>query len=111
MFYAERFPDPTRALGPRQLPTDHVPAVPTREYQSDQSSRQLFGSAVPYKKRRPPSFQRNADVISNRQTLGLDKSLHIRTATNDHTWASRSQPVDGLTRGRGQGKNCGVCAA
>jgi FdhD protein len=24
---------------PRQLPTDHVPAVPTRAYQSDQSSR------------------------------------------------------------------------
>ena len=23
MFYAERFPNPTRALSPRQLPTDH----------------------------------------------------------------------------------------
>jgi hypothetical protein len=43
MFYAERFSDPTRALSPRQLPTDHVPAVPTRVYQSDQSSRQLLG--------------------------------------------------------------------
>ena len=30
---------PTRASSPRQLPTDHVHAVPTREYQSDQSSR------------------------------------------------------------------------
>jgi len=39
MFYA----DPTRAFSPRQLPTDHVPAVPTREYQSDQSSRLLLG--------------------------------------------------------------------
>ena len=39
MFYAERSPDPTRASSPRQLPTDHVHAVPTREYQSDQSSR------------------------------------------------------------------------
>jgi hypothetical protein len=38
MFYAERFPNPTRAFSPRQLPTDHVHAVPTREYQSDQSS-------------------------------------------------------------------------
>lgn len=39
MFYAERAPAPTRAFSPRQLPTDHVHAVPTREYQSDQSSR------------------------------------------------------------------------
>ena len=38
MFYAERFPNPTRAFSPRQLPTDHVHAVPTREYQLDQSS-------------------------------------------------------------------------
>src|SRR6476646_1496839 len=42
MFYAERFPNPTRASRPRQLPTDHVHAVPTREYQSDQSSRMLL---------------------------------------------------------------------
>ena len=41
-FYAERFPNPTRALSPRQLPTDHDHAVPTREYQSDQSSRLLL---------------------------------------------------------------------
>ena len=53
MFYAERFPNPTRAPSPRQLPTDHVHAVPTREYQSDQSSRMLLrcfiGPAVPNK--------------------------------------------------------------
>jgi len=42
MFYAERSPSPTRAFSPRQLPTDHVHAVPTREYQSDQSSRMLL---------------------------------------------------------------------
>ena len=41
-FYAERAPAPTRASSPRQLPTDHVHAVPTREYQSDQSSRMLL---------------------------------------------------------------------
>src|SRR5207249_9465315 len=33
-------PGSTRALSPRQLPTDHDYAVPTREYQSDQPSRQ-----------------------------------------------------------------------
>ena len=33
----------TRVLSPRQLPTDHDHAVPTREYQSDQSSRYAAG--------------------------------------------------------------------
>ena len=42
MFYAEEFSNPTRALSPRQLPTDPVHAVPTREYQSDPSSRMLL---------------------------------------------------------------------
>jgi hypothetical protein len=42
MFYAVQVPASTRAFSPRQLPTDHVHAVPTREYQSDQSSRQLL---------------------------------------------------------------------
>src|SRR5215472_6445417 len=41
--YAVRFPNPTRALSPRQLPTDHDPAVSTRAYQCDQSSRLLPG--------------------------------------------------------------------
>jgi hypothetical protein len=47
MFYAVRFPNPTRAFSPRQLPTDHDHAVPTREYQSDQSSRLLLGCHRP----------------------------------------------------------------
>ena len=42
MFYAVRATAPTRAPSPRQLPTDHDYAVPTREYQSDQSSRLLL---------------------------------------------------------------------
>ena len=36
---------PTRAFSPRQLPTDHDHAVPTREYQNDQSSRVPLGPA------------------------------------------------------------------
>jgi hypothetical protein len=47
MFYAVRFPNPTRAFSPRQLPTDHDHAVSTREYQSDQSSRKLLGCHRP----------------------------------------------------------------
>jgi hypothetical protein len=46
-FCAERFPNPTRVLSPRQLPTDHDHAVPTREYQSDPSSRLLLGCHRP----------------------------------------------------------------
>jgi hypothetical protein len=38
MFYAARPFSPTRVLSPRQLPTDHDYAVPTRGYQSDQPS-------------------------------------------------------------------------
>ena len=43
MFSAERAPAPTRAISPRQLPTDHGHAVSTREYQGDQSSRECPG--------------------------------------------------------------------
>ena len=46
-FYAERFPNPTRVLSPRRLSTDHDHAAPTREYQSDQSSRLLLGCHRP----------------------------------------------------------------
>jgi hypothetical protein len=42
MFYAVRSSDPTRVLSPRQLPTDHDCAVPTRGYQIDQPSHCLF---------------------------------------------------------------------
>jgi len=38
MLYAVRSCDPIRVSSPRQLPTDHDCAVPTREYQSDQPS-------------------------------------------------------------------------
>src|SRR3954447_4746881 len=54
-FYAVRFPNPTRAFSARQLPTDHDHAVPTREYQSDQSSRMLLGCH-----RRRPKDERGA---------------------------------------------------
>ena len=38
IFYAVRLSSPTRVPSPRQLPTDHDYAVPTRGYQSDQPS-------------------------------------------------------------------------
>ena len=47
MFYAAGSTSPIRVLSARQLPTDHEHAVPTREYQSDQSSRMLLGCPRP----------------------------------------------------------------
>src|SRR5258707_4587619 len=47
IFYSGLSSGPTRGPSPRQLPTDHVHAVPSREYQSDQSSRQLLGCHLP----------------------------------------------------------------
>jgi hypothetical protein len=73
MFYAERFPNPTRALSPRQLPTDHDPAVPSREYQSDQSSRQFLRChrpCCPNSKGRLPSLQRKAGLDFKPSNLG-----------------------------------------
>jgi hypothetical protein len=40
MILCGRSSNRTRAFSPRQLPTDHDYAVSTREYQSDQPSRQ-----------------------------------------------------------------------
>src|SRR5712691_2992803 len=48
VFYAVRLHSPIRVLSPRQLPTDHDYAVPTRGYQSDQPSHlPLFLSSAP----------------------------------------------------------------
>jgi hypothetical protein len=91
-FYAVRPTDPTRAPSPRQLPTDHDPAVPTRVYQSDQSSLSAHRCHLPClpkqnktgwiflcRGRSSPKEQ----PIQNPSKPGfypwLDKSLHIRT--------------------------------
>ena len=74
MFYAERSSGPTRAFSPRQLPTNHVHAVPTREYQSDQSSRMLLGCHLlccPNKKGRFPQFPRKTGLDFNSRTQDL----------------------------------------
>jgi len=59
----------TRDTSQRQLPTDHDHAVPTREYQIDQSSFKLLRLplALSLKKQKPPHS--HAEV---------DRSLHIR---------------------------------
>ena len=97
MSYAERPSGPTRALSPRHLPTNHVHAVPTREYQSDQSSRVLLGChppCCPNKKADLPLLQKNTGPHFNRQTSGLDRSLHIRKTASSRTagCADRTRP-------------------
>ena len=66
-FYAVRLHRPTRVLSPRQLPTDHDCAVPTRGYQSDQPSHlpvvllpALSPFPSPHRKKNTTGGQRNA---------------------------------------------------
>ena len=66
---------PTRATSPRQLPTDHDYAVPTREYQTDQSSRKL-----PRPLRALPSNNFNNNSKTHECIADLTRSLHIRAA-------------------------------
>jgi hypothetical protein len=67
----------TRDTSPRQLPTDHDHAVPTREYQTDQSSPTLprLLLALPSKNKKPPTAVQR-----------LTGSLHIRAVTDCHCW-------------------------
>ena len=84
-FYAERAPAPTRASSPRQLPTDHDHAVPTREYQSDQSSRMLLGCHRPccpkpnplqaHQRERVPAPPPVEAVVDARTVLAVKGSL------------------------------------
>ena len=66
--------DRTRANSQRQLPTDHDYAVPTREYQTDQSSlkstQTAARSVIGKRKRKPPH---NPTDLAQ-----LTRSLHIR---------------------------------
>ena len=86
MFYAEPAPAATRALSPRQLPTDHGHAVPTREYQSDQSSRQLLRCHRPccpkpkrtlkaHQRERVPTYAARRCFVDARTVLTVQGSL------------------------------------
>src|SRR5271168_686979 len=66
----------TRDFSQRQLPTDHDYAVPTREYQTDQSSLKTAPTAA-----RPVLEQRQRQRQRQKQPHGyaeVDGSLHIR---------------------------------
>src|ERR1022692_983041 len=64
----------TRDFSQRQLPTDHDYAVPTREYQIDQSSLKPAQTAArPVLERRNEQRQNNPTNVQR-----LTESLHIR---------------------------------
>jgi hypothetical protein len=65
---------PTRAFSPRQLPTDHDYAVPTREYQTDQSSQKLPRPLLAL-----PSKNFNNNSKTHECIADLTRSLHIRS--------------------------------
>jgi hypothetical protein len=60
----------TRDTSPRQLPTDHDHAVPTREYQTDQSSPNLprLPLALSLKKQKPPRSRAEVDRVTPYQS-------------------------------------------
>ena len=64
--------DRTRANSQRQLPTDHDYAVPTREYQTDQSSLNLPRLPLALSSRKNKRKLQTTDVPE------LTRSLHIR---------------------------------
>ena len=65
--------DRTRANSQRQLPTDHDYAVPTREYQTDQSSLKSAQTAArPVLEKQPKQRQQQL------RSAELTRSLHIR---------------------------------
>jgi hypothetical protein len=67
----------TRGFSQRQLPTDHDYAVPTREYQTDQSSLNLAPTAAcPALERR--NKQRQQQKQQPDRCAEVDGSLHIR---------------------------------
>ena len=63
----------TREVSQRQLPTDHDYAVPTREYQTDQSSLNLPRLLLALSSRKSKNNYKNTHRLAE-----LTRSLHIR---------------------------------
>ena len=63
----------TRDFSPRQLPTDHDHAVPTREYQTDQSSPILLRLllVLASKNQKPPTNSAGIDRVTPYQSISL----------------------------------------
>jgi len=78
----------TRDNSQRQLPTDHDYAVPTREYQTDQSSLKLPRLLLALSSRKRKDNYKNIST----DRAELTRSLHIRASLIEPTsWARRSE--------------------
>ena len=77
----------TRDNSQRQLPTDHDYAVPTREYQTDQSSLKTAPTAARSVFGKGKQRQRQPHCCAE-----LTRSLHIR-ATRSSTWFSAARII------------------
>jgi hypothetical protein len=75
-------PGRTRVRSLRQLPTDHDYAVPTREYQLDQSSLILLRLLL------------TLSSITKSRSPHLDRSLHINVRIADRPSKSRKRHLD-----------------
>jgi hypothetical protein len=75
----------TRDNSQRQLPTDHDYAVPTREYQIDQSSlktaptaaRSVFGKGKQRQRQKQPHCCVNVDTVTPYQAISLIETLLV----------------------------------
>jgi hypothetical protein len=82
--------DRTRANSQRQLPTDHDYAVPTREYQTDQSSlkstQTAARSVIGKRKRKPPHNPTDlVDTVTPYQANTLIEHHAVRISNEKHS--------------------------
>ena len=83
--------DPTRDNSQRQLPTDHDYAVPTREYQTDQSSLKTAPAAA------RSVLEKTQRQLQNIPTdfAVLTRSLHIRAMHSSNLAWGSSEAIAG----------------
>jgi len=96
----------TRDTSPRQLPTDHDHAVPTREYQTDQSSlKPAPAAAGPVFDQRQKQRQKQ-----HHECAGVDRSLHIRANPERRANPGRGQLPDSVPSAVSLVVSCSVIA-
>ena len=83
----------TRDNSQRQLPTDHDYAVPTREYQTDQSSLKLLRLLLALSSRKRKDNYKNPTDFAV-----LTGSLHIRAMHSSSRHKPTSKPYSSETR-------------
>ena len=102
--------DRTRDNSQRQLPTDHDYAVPTREYQTDQSSlkpaqaaaRSVLGKKQKQRQRqKQPHRLRRVDRVTPYQALPLIDQIEVGVSSSNFSLGPNSETsaetLDGLT--------------